>query len=42
VQKIQAKDFRIVTPPEAGICKECDLRMMCHAEGVLARPEVLR
>ena len=37
VGRIKAKDFRIVTIPEAGICKECDLRMLCQAEGVMSR-----
>src|SRR5713226_819929 len=26
VGKIKGKDFRVLTPPEPGICKECDLR----------------
>ncbi len=35
VGKIKAKDFAIVEPPEAGICKECDLRTYCIAEGTI-------
>jgi DNA helicase II / ATP-dependent DNA helicase PcrA len=35
VRKIQAKDFKIVSVPEAGICKECDMRPYCFAEGTL-------
>jgi CRISPR/Cas system-associated exonuclease Cas4 (RecB family) len=35
VGRIQSKDFDIKVPPEAGICKECDLRMLCSAEGVI-------
>ncbi len=37
VGRIQAKDFAVQQPPEPGICKECDLRMLCHAEGVISR-----
>jgi len=37
VSKIQAKDFMVRSPPEPKICKECDLRMLCHAEGVITR-----
>ena len=33
VENIRAKDFRIITPPESGICKECDLRSYCVTEG---------
>jgi DNA helicase-2/ATP-dependent DNA helicase PcrA len=36
IQKIQAKDFRVPAPPEAGICKECDLRPYCAHEGTVA------
>jgi len=37
VRNIQAKNFIMLTPPEAKICKECDLRMLCQAEGVITR-----
>ncbi len=37
VRRIQAQEFAVVRPPEAAICKECDLRMLCHAEGVISR-----
>ena len=37
VHSIQAERFEVTTPPEAAICKECDLRMLCHAEGIIAR-----
>jgi DNA helicase-2/ATP-dependent DNA helicase PcrA len=33
VTKILQKDFTIQTVPENIICKECDLRRFCHAEG---------
>ncbi len=35
VRRIEAGQFSVVTPPEAAICGECDLRMLCHAEGVI-------
>ena len=41
VRSIQAEEFSVTTPPEAAICKECDLRVMCRAEGVIAKSEVL-
>jgi len=34
--KIKAHDFRIAALPEKAICKECDMRSYCAAEGVLA------
>ena len=34
VAKIKAKEFRVVRPPESGICKECDIRPCCSAEGI--------
>jgi DNA helicase-2/ATP-dependent DNA helicase PcrA len=37
VIKILRKDFTICKPPERGICKECDLRIYCYAEGVISR-----
>ncbi len=37
VCRIQAREFAVTTPPEPGICKECDLRMLCSAEGVISR-----
>jgi DNA helicase-2/ATP-dependent DNA helicase PcrA len=33
--KIQARDFNVTTPPERKICKECDLRRLCAAQGVI-------
>ncbi|MCY3567523.1 MAG: ATP-dependent DNA helicase, partial [Chloroflexi bacterium] len=32
VSRIHAREFAVTTAPEATICKECDLRMLCHAE----------
>ena len=37
VRRIQARKFAVTTPPEAAICKECDLKMLCHAEGIISR-----
>ena len=37
VRRIQRQEFDVKTPPEAAICKECDLRMLCHAEGIISR-----
>lgn len=37
VRLIQAREFSVITPPEAAICKECDLRMLCHSEGIISR-----
>lgn len=39
VRRIRAKEFAIKTPPEAAICKECDLKLLCHAEGIIQRAE---
>jgi DNA helicase-2/ATP-dependent DNA helicase PcrA len=41
VRRIQAQEFAVTTPPEAAICKECDLRMLCQAEGTIRRSEAL-
>ena len=35
VGRIQAGEFRVETPPEPRICRECDLRTLCRAEGVI-------
>jgi CRISPR/Cas system-associated exonuclease Cas4 (RecB family) len=39
VARIKEKEFAVSTPPESGICKECDLRILCHAEGLIAGSE---
>lgn len=36
VRRIQAREFSITKPPEAAICKECDLRTLCRAEGIIS------
>ena len=35
VSRIQDKEFAVKAPPEAGICRECDLRQLCQTEGVI-------
>lgn len=35
VRRIQAREFAVSTPPEAAICKECDLRMLCRSENII-------
>ena len=39
VKRIQARELAVNTPPEPRICQECDLRMLGHAEGIIARGE---
>ena len=41
VRRIQTRRFEVTRPPEAAICKECDLRMLCGSEGIIKRSEVL-
>ena len=36
VTKIVAKAFTLRKLPERKMCKECDLRMLCHAEGIIS------
>ncbi|MXW02724.1 MAG: ATP-dependent helicase [Holophagales bacterium] len=35
VRQIQAAEFRVSTPPEAQVCRQCDLRRLCRADGIL-------
>lgn len=37
VRRIQSAKFTVRKPPEAAICKECDLRTLCYAEGVIGK-----
>lgn len=37
VRAIQNDDFEIRVVPEAGICKECDVRWLCAAEGLIGQ-----
>lgn len=34
VRRIQERESAIKTSPQAAICEVCDLRMVCHAEGI--------
>ncbi len=35
VRRIQAHQFAVITPPEASICKECDLNRLCRNDGII-------
>lgn len=35
VARIQGEEFRVTQPPEAAICKECDLRGVCRSDGII-------
>ena len=35
VARIQAEEYRVTQPPEAAICKECDLRGLCRSDGII-------
>ena len=37
VRRIQAHEFSIAVTPEAMICKECDLKKLCHADGIISK-----
>jgi DNA helicase-2/ATP-dependent DNA helicase PcrA len=39
VRRIQKCKFGVVRPPGAEICKECDLRALCAAEGIVSVKE---
>ena len=39
VAQIQAERLRVTQPPEAAICKECDLRRLCRSEGIITRTD---
>lgn len=41
VKRIQTGKFAVDTPPEAKVCQECDLRMLCHADGVIGWAEAV-
>ena len=38
VRRIRAGAFAVATPPDAAICRECDLRTLCRAENVIGEP----
>ena len=35
VRRIRAGEFAVAEPPEPRICRECDLRTLCRAKGVI-------
>ena len=35
VGRIRAGELAVTMPPEAAICRECDLRALCRAEGII-------
>ena len=35
VRRIQAARFRVEAPPERKVCRQCDLRRLCRADGTL-------
>jgi DNA helicase-2/ATP-dependent DNA helicase PcrA len=35
VARIEGEEFRVTQPPEAAICKECDLRSLCRSDGTI-------
>ena len=37
VSRIQSGEFTVNPPPETSICGECDLRILCQAEGVITQ-----
>ena len=39
VAKIKDNDFGVITPPERKICKECDIRTYCVADGLIVDPD---
>jgi DNA helicase-2/ATP-dependent DNA helicase PcrA len=39
VRCIQRREFRVARPPGAEICKECDLKRLCAAEGIVSVKE---
>ena len=38
VRRIRASEFAVATPPDAAICRECDLQTLCRAEGIIREP----
>lgn len=36
VRWIQAAEFQVATPPERQVCRQCDLRSLCRADGILS------
>ncbi len=38
VRRIRAGEYAVATPPDAAICRECDMRTLCRAEGIIREP----
>lgn len=36
--RIKNKEFAVIEPPERKICKECDLKTLCRAQGIIGDP----
>jgi DNA helicase II / ATP-dependent DNA helicase PcrA len=36
VEEVQAQRFDVVTPPDKGVCKECDFRCYCVSQGTIS------
>ncbi len=36
--KIRRKEFQVLVPPEKKICKECDMKAFCRADGLIGDP----
>lgn len=36
VAEVQAQRFDVVTPPDKGVCKECDFRSYCVSQGTIS------
>ena len=34
-EKIQQRDFDVVSPPNSGICRVCDVRHLCKRQGIV-------
>lgn len=41
VGSIQGGEFKVVKPPEPKICRDCDLKTLCTAEGLIRNPDPL-
>lgn len=39
-QRLQAREFAVVVPPEPHIYRKCDLRTLCRAEGAIGEEAV--
>ncbi len=39
IRRIQQHEFNVIMPPEAKICKECDLRKLCRSDNIIKELE---